>query len=262
MVDHALGYARRGLSVFPCVPGQKVPATKHGFKDATLNPQTIESWWRSWGECNIGVATGEISVILVLDIDTKKKDGEKELRQLEAQHGELPATVESVTPGGGRHIFFRWPGWPVKCSQGEFAAGIDVRGDGGYAILPPSIHPTGRRYFWSVDAANAFVDAPQWVLDRLKATAAAAPTAGSPTPVDAWRRLVADGVDEGQRNAAVAKIAGLLLRRYVDPVVTLDLLIAWDVSRCRPPLGEREITYIVNSIAGREMRRRQSEGRA
>jgi len=135
MVDHALGYARRGLSVFPCVPGQKVPATKHGFKDATLNPQTIESWWRSWGECNIGVATGEISGILVLDIDTKKKDGEKELRQLEAQHGELPATVESVTPGGGRHIFFRWPGWPVKrdpaaINPSYWAALFLVRGRG------------------------------------------------------------------------------------------------------------------------------------
>jgi hypothetical protein len=259
MMRCALALAEKGFAVFPCIPRGKTPATKHGFKDATRDPKVIETWWRVLPGHNIGVATGEPSGVFVIDVDTKKADGEKELRQLEAQLGELPATVESITPGGGRHIFFRHPGWPVKCSQGEFAAGIDLRGDGGYVIVPPSVHPTGRRYFWSVDAADAFASAPQWVLDRVKATTAVAPTANSPAPADEWRRLVADGVDEGQRNRSVARLAGHLLRRYVDPIVTLDLLIAWDRSRCRPPLGERNVTYIVNSIAGREMRRRQSE---
>jgi hypothetical protein len=255
MVDYALKYAEKGLAVFPCMPGQKTPATAHGFKDATLNPQIIEAWWRSWPDYNVAIATGAPSQIIVLDID----DGEAELRKLETQHGELPATVESVTPGGGRHVLFRHPGWPVKCSQSEFAPGIDVRADGGYIIVPPSVNNTkGKRYFWSVDTASAFAAAPQWVLDRLKT----ASTVVKITPSAEWQQLVHGGVAEGRRNGTVARLAGLLLRSYVDPVVTLDLLIAWDRSRCRPPLGEREVTYIVNSIAGREMRRRQSEGRA
>jgi Primase C terminal 1 (PriCT-1)/Bifunctional DNA primase/polymerase, N-terminal len=133
-------------------------------------------------------------------------------------------------------------------------AGVDVRADGGYVVVPPSIHENGRRYFWSTTAEVTVADAPAWVLDRLRATAA--PTAAAPTPSSAWRALVHDGVDEGQRNKSVARLAGHLLRRRIDPHVALDLLIAWDQSRCRPPLGAVEVTTIVNSIAAKELKQR------
>lgn len=251
LVQNAIGLAQRGLCVFPVIPRGKTPATKHGFKDATRDPQAIEAWWRNWPSCNIGVATGALSGVFVIDIDK----GEKELRQLEAQHGALPATVESATPGGGRHIFLRYPGWPVKCSQGELAPGIDVRGDGGYVVVPPSVHPNGRRYYWKVDAAKAFADAPAWVLDRLKADSIGP---AKITPVEQWREIVSKGVDDGRRNATLAKLAGHLLRRYVDPIVTLEFLIVWDQVRCRPPLGPQEVRTIVNSIAGKELKRRSA----
>jgi Bifunctional DNA primase/polymerase, N-terminal/Primase C terminal 1 (PriCT-1) len=261
VIKHALALAEKGLSVFPCQPRGKTPATKHGFKDATRDPQLIEKWWTSWPQCNIGVATGASSGIFVLDVDTKGvNNGETELRKLEAQHGALPATVESVTPSRGRHLFFKYPGWLVKCSQSEIASGIDVRGDNGYIVAVPSVGENGRRYYWSADAASAFADAPQWVLDRVKATTAVATVGGAAVaaPADVWRRLVADGVDEGRRNRSIARLAGHLLRRYVDPIVVLDILIAWDEARCRPPLGAREVTYIVDSICGREIKRRAS----
>jgi hypothetical protein len=253
MVKAALAMATRGMQVFPCLPHGKKPATKHGFQDATLNPQQIEAWWRSWPSCNIGVATGAPSGVFVIDVDK----GEKEMRRLEAQHGALPPTVESTTPNG-RHIFFRYPGWPVKCSQNEFAPGIDVRADGGYVVVPPSVHPSGRRYYWRIDAANAFADAPEWVLDRLRATSA---STAHPTPALELRQILRDGVDEGQRNKSVARLAGHLLRRYVDPLVVLDFMIIWDEARCRPPLGAREVTHIVDSIAKREIARRATHGR-
>src|SRR5262245_51393792 len=95
---HALALAQRGFCVFPIVPLDKVPmAGSHGFKDATRDPQIIEAWWRARPDLNIGVATGAPSGIFVIDVDK----GERELRQLEAQHGALPATVESGTPRGG-----------------------------------------------------------------------------------------------------------------------------------------------------------------
>jgi Bifunctional DNA primase/polymerase, N-terminal/Primase C terminal 1 (PriCT-1) len=250
ILRHALQLAAKGLAVFPCLPRSKKPATAHGFQDASKDQQQIEAWWGPRPDLNIGVATGAVSWIVVIDVDS----GEKELRALEAQHGALPATVQSRTPRGGRHIFFRHPGWPVKCSQSEFAPGIDLRADGGYVVVPPSIWENGRRYFWSTTAEITVADAPAWVLDRLKATSA--PTAGAPTPASAWRALVHDGVDEGQRNKSVARLAGHLLRRRIDPHVTLDLLIAWDQSRCRPPLGAAEVTTIVNSIAAKEIKRR------
>jgi bifunctional DNA primase/polymerase-like protein len=131
-------------------------------KDATIDPGVIERWWQR-ADFNIGVATGAVSGILVIDVDDV--DAEAELRRLETAHVALPATVEAIT-ARGRHLFFRWPEQDIRNSAGKIAPGIDVRGNGGYIIAPPSLHPSGRRYAWSVDSANVFAPAPAWLLDR------------------------------------------------------------------------------------------------
>ena len=191
-----------------------------------------------------------MSAIFVTDIDGP--DAEAELRKLEAQYGPIPPTVESIT-ARGRHLFFHYPQHPVRNSAGRLAPGIDVRGEGGYVLAPPSIHPSGRRYCWSVDSANAFAAVPEWLLARL-----ATPVAGNDnvTVAPAWRDLVCGGVDEGQRNETVARLAGYLLRRRVDPIVALEMLSVWNIARCPPPLEAVEINIIVDSIAARELKRR------
>jgi hypothetical protein len=251
MIKTALRLAELGLHVIPCRVQDKRPATANGVKDATTDPDTIERWWREEPEFNIAVATGARSRIFVIDIDGL--DAETELTKLEAQHGPLPATVESITPRG-RHLFFQHPDQPVRNSAGKLAPGIDVRGDEGYALVPPSKHPTGRRYFWSVDSANAFAPAPEWLLDKIAAQSRG--NGNSAVAPGEWRDLVCNGVDEGQRNESLARLAGYLLRRRVDPVVAFEMLSVWNMARCRPPLDTAEITNIVDSIAARELRRR------
>jgi bifunctional DNA primase/polymerase-like protein len=148
MLRTALRLAARGLHVFPCAPSAKTPACAHGCKDATTDIIVIQGWWGANPDFNIGVATGAASSIFVIDID----DGAAEtaLKKLEECHGELPPTVEAITPRG-RHIYFRYPQAPVPNSAGKLADGLDVRGDGGYVLAPPSLHPSGRRYTWSVE---------------------------------------------------------------------------------------------------------------
>jgi hypothetical protein len=194
--------------------------------------------------------TGAVSRIFVIDIDGL--DAEAELRKLEARYGWLPATVETIT-ARGRHVFFQYPGQRVRNSTSRFARGIDVRGDGGYVLVPPSKHPSGRDYHWSVDSANAFAEAPEWLLAKLTAPEG---SELATVPQPEWRALVCDGVDEGQRNDSLARLAGHLLRRRVDPLVTLEMLRLWNAARCRPPLEAAEITAIVDSIAARELKRR------
>ena len=126
-----------------------------------------------------------------------------------------------------------------------------MRGDGGYALVPPSLHPSGRRYTWSVDSATSFAAAPDWLLTRI-----GRPGAAVPAPPAEWRDLVRDGVGEGLRNQTVTRLAGYLLRRRVDPLVALELLSTWNDSRCQPPLGAVELATILDSIAGRELKRR------
>ena len=249
LLHTALTLASRGLHVFPCKPRDKRPATINGLKDATTELDTIRHWWRQEPQLNVAIATGRSSKIFVVDIDGP--DAEGELCKLEAQHGEIWPTVESIT-ARGRHLFFRWPDRMVRNSAGRIAPGIDVRGEGGYVLAPPSIHPSGRAYAWSVDSANAFAAAPDWLLARI-----ITPTGnGAPAPATEWRDLVRDGAEEGQRNQSVARLAGYLLRRHLDAVVVLEILMAWNAARCRPPLDVDEVTAIVDSIAARELKRR------
>ena len=146
----ALDYAANRLPVFPCVPNGKLPAIARGFHSATTNPETIKRYWRA-PDRNVGIPTGSVSGFWVLDVDGD--NGEANLFALEAEHGRLPPTREVITGGGGRHLWFKYTG-PIQSSVGKIAPGVDVRGDGGYVIVPPSVHVSGREYHWSVDSAD------------------------------------------------------------------------------------------------------------
>jgi hypothetical protein len=255
MIKTALTLAARGLSVFPCGPRAKTPATAHGVKDATTDPHTIRQWWHTEPDYNVAVATGSVSSIFVVDLDSL--DAEGELRKLEFENGSLPCSVEVIT-ARGRHIYFKLPAAvAVRNSASRIAPGIDVRGEGGYVLVPPSVHPSGRHYCWSVDTANLFADPPEWLLTKI----AAAPNGTvAVTPPSEWRELVKNGALEGQRDCTVTRLAGHLLRHRIDPYVTLELLQTWNATRCTPPLPEIDVERIVESIAGKELRRRQGDG--
>jgi putative DNA primase/helicase len=162
----ALEYAARGWRVFPvhsptgradrpcscgkldCTNVGKHPRTARGFKDATTDEAQIREWWTMWPDANIGVATGIASGIWVLDVDGA--EGQAALAQFEREHGPLPETVGQVTGSGGRHLLFRYV--PGLTNKVKFAPGLDVRTDGGYVVVPPSLHVSGRRYEWEVTA--------------------------------------------------------------------------------------------------------------
>jgi hypothetical protein len=250
VIRHALKLAAKGLKLFPCQPRGKAPCCQHGVLDATDDAERIQKWWTVIPAANIGVATGRASGFFVLDIDSL--DAEAELRRLEEQHGALPPSIESITPRG-RHIFFRMPDVMLKNSAGKVAPGIDIRADGGYIIAPPSI--TTRRYCWSVDCAAEIAEVPAWLLAKITAPNNSNGHKSSAPPTD-WHALIVGGVGEGARNDTLTKLCGYLLRRYVDPFITLELVRVWNATRCVPPLPPQDIERIVGSIAGRELRRR------
>jgi len=251
MLNTALILADRGFAVFPCMPRDKRPATANGLKDATKDRVVIQRWWRQEPEFNVAIATGPASGVFVIDVDTV--DAEAELAKLETAHGNLPPTVEVIT-ARGRHLYFSWPGRNVRNSAGKVAPGIDVRGEGGYVLVPPSVHPSSRSYEWSVDSANIVAPAPGWLLNLVAAPARSS-NATRITPPAQWRELI-KGVAEGARDCSAARLAGYLLRRRVDPFVALALLQGWNATRCTPPLPEKDIERIVDSIATRELQRR------
>jgi hypothetical protein len=272
--EAALRLAAKGFAVFPLRPRTKVPfnddrffRTVGGYKCASRDPALIEFWWAREPAANIGVATGSVSGVWILDVDGD--EGRETLATLEEQHGQLPATVEVVTPGKiskktglhtgkGLHLYFRYPlGLDIRNAQDrDDLPGIDWRGNGGYALLPPSTHPDGGVYAWSVDSADTFADASPWLIELVLGKSGSNGEAPA-TPPEAWRTFICDTYEGSQRASAIARLAGLLLRRFVDPLVALDLTRMFNALRCAPPLDDGEVVRIVTDITKREKQRRE-----
>jgi hypothetical protein len=268
MLDAAVAMAEAGWSIFPCHwPIQegsavacscreggacsnigKHPRSKHGCLDAVADPDRIARYWCQYPLANIGVATGEINNVTVLDVDPRH-GGPASLSRLTALHGPLPPTLRSQTGSGGDHIIFqRIPG--VRNSASKLGAGLDIRGDGGLIIAPPSLHESGERYRWLNELSPAA--APTWLSVALLSTKTGGKVAAPP---DKWRSLFNGGADEGSRNDAVVAMAGHLLSRRLDPLLVLNIMKLWNDARLNPPLPEGKIIEIVNWICGRMLNR-------
>lgn len=165
MLDFSLEYAARGWPVFPCNPENKKPLVPKGHNAATIDPVQISAWWKSWPDAQIGVPMGRKVGFWALDLD--QPDGLETCAILEDQHGHLPSTWEQRTGGGGIQQFFAYPkdGREVRNSASKLGKDIDVRGEGGYVIMPPSGHPSGGRYSWVFSPDDTpLADAPAWLL--------------------------------------------------------------------------------------------------
>ena len=175
----ALEYVGRGWAVFPlhgiqrgrCTCGRsdcsspgKHPLTRRGLHDATRDENVVRRWWWRWRGANVAVATGEVSAIAVVDIDLPGALG-----SLEHVLEHLPPTLTGLAGGGGLHLVYacerklgnktgRLPGLAAE------VVGIDLRGDGGYVVAPPSRHRSGVRYSW-LDDAVAPVLVPDWMQE-------------------------------------------------------------------------------------------------
>ena len=245
----ALELARRKLAVFPLQPCGKTPACSGGLHAATTDAERIDRWWRAVPDCNIGIATGAISGVFVLDVDGV--DGESALHQLENKHHALPPTIEAIT-GKGRHCYFRLNGREIHNSAGQIGAGLDVRGTGGYVVAPPSIHPSGRVYAWSVDGANEFAGAPDWLHTLIDSKAGAGGRIGK--PLEHWHKLLTEPIHDGQRNVTLASITGKLLHMGVnDAFLLFDVMMCINLARCEPPLSAGEIETIVVSVTRKHL---------
>src|SRR5262249_31967888 len=130
-----------------CKSPGKHPRTKNGFKDATLDEAKIKEEWRKSPNSNIGIPTGAASMMLVVDVD--QPDGEKTLNEIIEKCGALPPTATAITGSGGKHLCFAYPSdSALTNSAGRLGPDVDTRGEGGYIVVPPSMHISGRSYSW------------------------------------------------------------------------------------------------------------------
>ena len=176
MLDEALLCARqRGWLVFPCDPKTKKPLTEHGVNDATRDEILICKWWSKHPSAMIGVRCGKDSGFFLTDLDV---DSKKQLNGISAftalcNGRGLPDTIIVATPRGGQHLQFKWVDGIKNRVGGQrkndaLPRGVDIRGEGGYAIVPPSKRADGREYVFLNDDPNGPADAPGWLLELLR----------------------------------------------------------------------------------------------
>ena len=196
----ALDYAARGWHVVPmyppadsrctCMKGAecehpgKHPRTTNGFNAASTDPATIEAWWRCWPDSNLGIMMSA-SGLLAVDMDVRHR-GDRTLADLEAVHGPLPRTVQSLTGGGGKHFLFKHPGGDVSGGSNKLGLGLDVIVKG-CIVVPPSLHGSGQQYVWEPDSDPGEAPVgpcPPWLLALIRPAPRKLAPALAARPVD------------------------------------------------------------------------------
>lgn len=241
--DQALYYASLGLAVLPLkpprIPGQKKPGkepmTAHGVKDATTDRAVISQWWDNCPDANIGIATGSRSgglVVIDLDIDEDRGlNGYEVLREWQQEHGEFPETWQSITGRGGYHLFYRDAA--RNSNRAALYEGVDIRGENGYVVAPPSVHENGRLYEWEqgpgdLQIAQVNDKVAEFMLGPLPEQKAQ----GFQEP---------ETILEGQRVSALVKLIGSQRAKGLSTEAIRAAVKAENEARCIPPLTDQEL---------------------
>ncbi len=262
MMDEALRYVQWNWPVIPlhtpradgscdcnrddCDRVGKHPRVYRGLLDASLNPADIRTWWEAWPHANIGIVTGVgcgAYGVGVIDIDPRH-GGDETFTQLLANLGFSPRTVTAVTGSGGSHLFYRLDNQQLRNSVGTLGEGVDIRGDGGFVVASPSLHVSGRRYYWAPGWSPLFAELepfPDVLRQKL----------GSKTSAIVGGVRLMDGAKmvEGQRNMMLSSLAGAIRRKGCTETEIAALLSSTNETRCQPPLSQAEVHKIVHSIA-------------
>jgi hypothetical protein len=267
--EAALRYSRLGFKVLPvhsvvdglctcgdtgCSSPGKHPLTRHGCRDATTDETIINEWAEQAPTANVGIATGGSSGTWVLDLDGE--EGLATLAQFEGEHGPLPLTMRARTGGGGEHVFFAGPSGGIRCQTAVQGFRIDVRGDGGYVVAPPSCHASGRLYEWLVQPEeHRPAEAPDWLLELVRgrqvgSSAALDHAAGPSLIVLADDLTEAGGVPEGNRRNELCRLVGCHIARGDDAAQVEREAIVWAAS-CEPPLPDNEVQHAVRDLVAR-----------
>jgi hypothetical protein len=231
-------------------PG-KHPLTPNGLTDATKDQQVITDWWKQWPEANIGVRTGQVSGIIAIDLDVKDDEvnGISNWYDLEDTHGRVH-TMTARTGSGGEHWIYKLPdGVEVRNDAGtKLAKGIDIRGDGGYIVVAPSLHISGESYEWEDERPPSL--APEWLIKQC-ANPAQRPSVTIAKPAEGYAPWVSEalqGVGESYRNQTAARLVGYFHKQGLAEDIIYAVLTPF-AEACNPPMDIRELRRTVASVS-------------
>lgn len=266
ILPYALAYARKGWRVLPlhypkaggcscragleCSSPGKHPMDSGWTASATTNPDEIRAIWTEHPQANIGIATGQASGVVVLDLDGPR--GFASFAKICKKHGRPDPTIVCVTGSGGRHIYWRSAG-PCANKVG-LMPGVDIRGDGGLVVAPPSMHASGSRYIWHKEGTPGAVPLtapPEWFTEALRGGRRTERTRGKyqgPRPKIKPEDI--DTIPAGGRNRGLFEVLGRIAweNREGEPRDLQQMADLINRTKCQPPLSDREVRRIVQSV--------------
>lgn len=238
----ALEYASKyHWAVFPVSAKTKKPLTPHGCKDAKKTPGAIKAWWKKWPDASVGIATGSISHLVVIDEDLDEErglDGIQSVVEWQRDNGQLPDTIMAITGRGGNHLYYHYEGDDIKNRAG-LLEGVDVRGEGGYVIAPPSVHPNGTEYQWEHDPE-------EFALAELDNTVQALLNTGEKEQA-AEKFTLPSRIQKGSRNETMHRLACSLQAQGLSDSAIAQAVRESNADICEPPLPDKEIDTIISS---------------
>jgi hypothetical protein len=244
--DYAMAYIKRGWSIIPVAAGgSKIPLVKwKPHQSRRASEAELIGWLQRWPDMNLGVVTGEISGIVVLDLD-----GPEAVTACKAAGLAFPLTLCQRTPRGGWHAVYARTE-PVKTAAGLLPR-VDTRGEGGYIMVAPSTRPDGAyRWLTTPPAPLAPAPAPDWLASfaRKAAARAEAERGADGTPVtDAWVTRALDGAAEGGRNDTAARLAGYFRAKDIPEDIVAAVLRPY-AQQCSPPMDADELFDVIRSV--------------
>jgi Bifunctional DNA primase/polymerase, N-terminal len=289
IVRAALAYAAHGWAVFPvhgsvaggcdcgapdCSSPGKHPLTRRGLKDATTDTGVVAGWWKRWPAANLALATGSASGVVVIDVDLPQ--GDHSLAKLLEAGYELPDTLTVRTGSGGLHLYYAEPEVSLGNSAGRLPGaelqlpGVDLRGEGGYVVAPPSLHVSGSSYQW-IDGDAGLAPAPAWLRPHEEVRISEPPRAGMVAPGSSTPyglaaligeleelRIAPEGTRNHTLNRCAFRLGRLVAGGELNEPEVIDALRARALSR---GLTRREIERTISSGLAAGQRQARSRPR-
>jgi len=235
MLEHALKYEQLGWSVIQLKARDKVPCRDwKEFQSRRATPNEISNWWNEYPEGNIGIVTGSVSGIAVIDIDDIERADSRILH-------EMPTGYQVKTGGGNRHAYFKIPQGVHLPSRRIL--GVELKCEGSIVATPPSIHPSGNPYVLLQD--GNINELPKWFIDEVFVDEAQIRT--HKANEEDWIVTYWGGLSEGERNNAAARLSGHYISLGIPKSEVITIMNAWNMNN-KPPLPAKEIVTTVDSI--------------
>lgn len=246
MINQAIEYAKRGLSIIPCSADKKPLISWLPYQDKRATEDEIRIWWGKYPKANIGIVTGLISGITVLDCDSD--DAISKFQEV------YKGTTACAKTPRGLHYYFKYePG--VRNTVKIAGLDLDLRGDGGYVVAPPSVNSEGLSYTWQIKMVDSSaLDSLESLISFFYISKSQENGYKNGSHKSQESQSVTEYFVSGRRDSDLFHAANCLIKGYAEGEFVYQVIKTL-AENCNPPFPEKEVEAKIQSAIERGKRK-------